>query len=182
MEGPMNLVLPLRKIVHRTRGYGHGPIVRLMSPSDLGEELKPFVFLDLFEADMRNLAGSMPVHPHSGIATVTVFTNGGRDLRRSAPGARNHRLRRRRVGPCRKGHVARQGTLGWLVGRGPGLSALDRPSAGPGERGTGSPVRRNRGYADYRSGPSHCGGLCRSEEPGTVAARGQLPTDIAQAR
>src|SRR6266403_3450081 len=76
MEGPMNLVLPLRKIVHRTRGYGHGPIVRLMSPSDLGEELKPFGFLDLFEADMRNLAGSMPVHPHSGIATVTVFSNG----------------------------------------------------------------------------------------------------------
>src|SRR6266404_2218642 len=157
MEGPMNLVLPLRKIVHRTRGYGHGPIVRLMSPSDLGEELKPFVFLDLFEADMRNLAGSMPVHPHSGIATVTVFTNG--DVTFDDP---------------HLGH----GTLGWLVGRGPGLSALDRPSAGPGERGTGSPVLRNRRYADYRSGPSHCGGLCRSEEPGTVAARGQLPTDI----
>ena len=49
-----------RKIVHRTRGYGHGPIVRLMSPSDLGEQLKPFVFLDLFEADMRGLAGGMP--------------------------------------------------------------------------------------------------------------------------
>jgi len=47
-----------------------------MSPSDLGERLKPFVFLDLFEADMRGLAGSMPVHPHSGIATVTVFTRG----------------------------------------------------------------------------------------------------------
>ena len=47
-----------------------------MSPSDLGEGLKPFVFLDLFEADMRALAGSMPVHPHSGIATVTVFTQG----------------------------------------------------------------------------------------------------------
>src|SRR5687767_7696091 len=47
-----------------------------MSPSDLGEQLKPFVFLDLFEADMRGLAGSMPVHPHSGIATVTVFTDG----------------------------------------------------------------------------------------------------------
>jgi len=26
-----------------------------MSPSDLGEELKPFVFSHLFEADMRNL-------------------------------------------------------------------------------------------------------------------------------
>src|SRR5258708_7766780 len=76
MEGPMNLVLPLRKIVHRTRGHGHGPIVRLMSPSDLGELVKPFVFLDLFEADMRGLAGSMPVHPHSGIATVTVFADG----------------------------------------------------------------------------------------------------------
>jgi redox-sensitive bicupin YhaK (pirin superfamily) len=65
-----------RTIIHRTRGYGHGPIVRLMSPSDLGQELKPFVFLDLFEADMRGLAESMPVHPHSGIATVTVFTEG----------------------------------------------------------------------------------------------------------
>ena len=65
-----------RTIVHRTRGYGQGPIVRLMSPSDLGERLKPFVFLDLFEADMRGLTGSMPLHPHSGIATVTVFTKG----------------------------------------------------------------------------------------------------------
>lgn len=66
----------MRRIVHRTRGNGLGPIVRLMSPSDLGQRLKPFVFLDLFEADMRALAGSMPVHPHSGIATVTVFTEG----------------------------------------------------------------------------------------------------------
>jgi redox-sensitive bicupin YhaK (pirin superfamily) len=65
-----------RRIVHRTQGHRSGPIVRLMSPSDLGEHLKPFVFLDLFEADMRGLAGSMPVHPHSGIATVTVFTDG----------------------------------------------------------------------------------------------------------
>jgi redox-sensitive bicupin YhaK (pirin superfamily) len=47
-----------------------------MSPSDLGEHLKPFVFLDLFEADMRGLAGSMPVHPHSRIATVAVITEG----------------------------------------------------------------------------------------------------------
>ena len=49
-----------RKVVDRTRGYRHGPITRLMSPSDLGERLKPFVFLDLFEADMRALAGNMP--------------------------------------------------------------------------------------------------------------------------
>jgi len=44
-----------RKVVQSTRGLSHGPIVRLMSPSDLGEHLKPFVFLDLFEADMRHL-------------------------------------------------------------------------------------------------------------------------------
>ena len=65
-----------RKVVYRTRGSSHGPVARLMSPSDLGERLKPFVFLDLFEADLNALSGSMPLHPHSGIATVTVFTSG----------------------------------------------------------------------------------------------------------
>ncbi|MDB4890515.1 MAG: Pirin [Gemmatimonadetes bacterium] len=65
-----------RNVIHRTRGFSHGPITRLMSPSDLGQELKPFVFLDLFEADMRDLARGTPIHPHSGIATITVFTEG----------------------------------------------------------------------------------------------------------
>lgn len=66
----------MRTIVQKTRRYGHGPIVRLMSPSDLGRQLKPLVFLELFEADMRALAESTPVHPHSGVAMVTVFTEG----------------------------------------------------------------------------------------------------------
>ena len=35
-----------RAIVQRTRGQTHGPVTRLMSPSDFGEILKPFVFLD----------------------------------------------------------------------------------------------------------------------------------------
>ena len=39
-----------RAIVYRTLGSQHGSITRLMSPSDLGEHLKPFVFLDHFEA------------------------------------------------------------------------------------------------------------------------------------
>jgi redox-sensitive bicupin YhaK (pirin superfamily) len=66
-----------RPILHRTRGQGHGPITRLMSPSDLGEHLKPFVFLDIFDMDLRGPAGPrMPIHPHSGIATVTVLTQG----------------------------------------------------------------------------------------------------------
>ena len=76
MKSSTSMQAPTRKVVHRTRGSRHGPITRLMSPSDLGEQLKPFVFLDLFEADMRAMAGNMPVHPHSGIATVTAFTSG----------------------------------------------------------------------------------------------------------
>jgi redox-sensitive bicupin YhaK (pirin superfamily) len=64
-----------RRVIHRTKGSAHGPIARLMSPSDLGTILKPFVFLDRVEAD-ATFVGSMPMHPHSGIATVTVFNEG----------------------------------------------------------------------------------------------------------
>src|SRR3954469_12333693 len=75
---PMNTSVSQRRIVHRTRGHGHGPITRLMSPSDLGQIIKPFVFLDIFDFDVRARSGEgMPIHPHSGIATVTVLTQGG---------------------------------------------------------------------------------------------------------
>ena len=65
------------KIVHRTRGRRHGPVTRLMSPGDLGNVLKPFVFLDLFEWDWETttLTG-VGLHPHSGIATVTHLFEG----------------------------------------------------------------------------------------------------------
>jgi redox-sensitive bicupin YhaK (pirin superfamily) len=65
----------VRRIVHRTRGRTHGPITRLISPSDLGELTKPFVFLDLFELPVSGepLFGW---HPHSGIATLTVVQAG----------------------------------------------------------------------------------------------------------
>jgi len=67
-----------RRIARRTRGHGGGPITRLMSPSDLGRIVKPFVFLDLFDAHGATIRamGDMPLHPHSGISTVTVFTEG----------------------------------------------------------------------------------------------------------
>lgn len=69
-------ILPAhRRVVRRTRGRGRGPITRLMSPSDLGGVVKPFVFLDLFAAD-AGFAGGMGLHPHSGIATITVLTEG----------------------------------------------------------------------------------------------------------
>lgn len=65
-----------RKIVFRTSGSSHGPITRLVSPSDLGRLIKPFVFLDLI--DTRGLA-TIPRfgwHPHSGIATFTFLLEG----------------------------------------------------------------------------------------------------------
>lgn len=74
MNAQTPIVAP-RQIVHKSFGRGHGGIVRLMSPGDLGKLLKPFVFLDLFSAPAE-FAGSMPLHPHSGIATITVITEG----------------------------------------------------------------------------------------------------------
>jgi len=63
------------RIIGRTRGRRHGPITRLMSPGDLGELLKPFVFLDLFDMDEVSFPG-IGLHPHSGIATVTYLFEG----------------------------------------------------------------------------------------------------------
>jgi redox-sensitive bicupin YhaK (pirin superfamily) len=63
-----------RAIVQRTRGQTHGPVTRLMSPSDFGKILKPFVFLDLFDNEGSPIDG--PLHPHSGIATLTYVAEG----------------------------------------------------------------------------------------------------------
>ncbi|MDB5436825.1 MAG: Pirin domain protein [Phenylobacterium sp.] len=64
-----------REIVYRSRGRRHGPITRLMSPGDLGQVLKPFVFLDLFDTAAASFSG-FGLHPHSGIATVTYLFEG----------------------------------------------------------------------------------------------------------
>jgi redox-sensitive bicupin YhaK (pirin superfamily) len=65
-----------RRIALTTNGRRHGPITRLVSPSDIGELIKPFVFLDHFEIAPRPepLFG---IHPHSGIATLTIVLRGG---------------------------------------------------------------------------------------------------------
>jgi redox-sensitive bicupin YhaK (pirin superfamily) len=64
-----------RGIVELTAGHTHGPITRLMSPGDLGELVKPFVFLDYFEAPSSG-GPQMADHPHSGIATHTTLLQG----------------------------------------------------------------------------------------------------------
>jgi len=64
-----------RSITHLTRGRGEGPIIRLVSPSDLGELIKPFVFLDAFDIHPDAHPVSR-IHPHSGIATLTLLLEG----------------------------------------------------------------------------------------------------------
>jgi redox-sensitive bicupin YhaK (pirin superfamily) len=59
-----------RRIARRVAGEPHGAITRLISPSGLGEELKPFIFLDFFQASIEPGFG-FGMHPHSGIATLT---------------------------------------------------------------------------------------------------------------
>src|SRR4029077_9651265 len=67
-----------RQIIYRTHGRRGGPITRLVSPSDLGELIKPFVFLDHFDFDGQDSPMSMEHgwHPNSDIATVTVVLEG----------------------------------------------------------------------------------------------------------
>jgi redox-sensitive bicupin YhaK (pirin superfamily) len=73
---------PARGVVRITSGRTQGPITRLMSPGDLGELVKPFVFLDYFET--ASFRGPQPAdHPHSGIATHTTLLQGSVDYRDS---------------------------------------------------------------------------------------------------
>jgi redox-sensitive bicupin YhaK (pirin superfamily) len=64
-----------RSLALRTRGRTHGALTRLVSPSDIGKLIKPFVFLDLFDVSVST-APAFGWHPHSGIATLTVLHAG----------------------------------------------------------------------------------------------------------
>ena len=64
-----------RRVAYRTRGHSHGPITRLVSPSDIGRLIKPFVFLDYFDIDPERMP-AIGFHPHSGIATLTLLLEG----------------------------------------------------------------------------------------------------------
>lgn len=65
-----------RQIVFRSVGRRRGPITRLVSPSDVGEMIKPFVFLDHGEVPFTGTP-LFGIHPHSGIATLTTVLQGG---------------------------------------------------------------------------------------------------------
>jgi redox-sensitive bicupin YhaK (pirin superfamily) len=93
-----------RAVVRRTRGRKQGPIARLMSPSDFGQILKPFVFLDLFDHEGSPFDG--PLHPHSGIATLTFVAEGSvsyidpNNVRGTLPAVRTSVRAYRAVGCC----------------------------------------------------------------------------------
>src|ERR1700737_1438369 len=73
--GPLRAEKTSRQIALRTRGHSHGPVTRLVSPGDIGERIKPFVFLHYFDADPAT-APKFGFHPHSGIATLTLILAG----------------------------------------------------------------------------------------------------------
>jgi redox-sensitive bicupin YhaK (pirin superfamily) len=75
MSAVLKATVAQRAIVLRTRGQRHGPVTRLVSPSDIGELIKPFVFLDLFDISVSK-APNFGWHPHSGIATLTLLHRG----------------------------------------------------------------------------------------------------------
>ena len=64
-----------RSVVTRTRGVTRGPITRLVSPSDIGQLIKPFVFLD-YGVSPASKAKLFGMHPHSGIATLSLPIKG----------------------------------------------------------------------------------------------------------
>ena len=64
-----------RQITYRTAGQRHGPITRVVSPGDVGELIKPFIFLDYFDV-LPSGGPKFGWHPHSGLATLTLLLSG----------------------------------------------------------------------------------------------------------
>ncbi|AIY39479.1 Pirin-related protein [Collimonas arenae] len=71
-----------RQVIYRTHGRRQEWFTRLASPSGIGEKIKPFVFLDDF--DVRSTGKPLSgMHPHSGIATITVVLSGNMEYQDS---------------------------------------------------------------------------------------------------
>ena len=68
---------PGRKIVTRTKGRTNGPITQFVSPSDLGQSIKPFVMLARYSVP-EAATFQYPMHPHSGVASLAMIVEGKR--------------------------------------------------------------------------------------------------------
>jgi hypothetical protein len=135
-----------RAIARRTLGRTHGSVTRLMSPSDFGVLLKPFVFLDLFDHEGPPFNG--PLHPHSGIATLTYIAQGAVSFRGRSLPARIPTT----AGPDRT-------KVSGLLTSSP-HSESGRPSGAPRFRTSGSacPVLVKESDTELRQCRSPCGG------------------------
>ncbi len=75
LQPAMSPAAAATRIARITGGHTHGAMSRLFSPGDLGQTLKPFVFLDYFD-EARAPLPAFGYHPHSGIATLTYLLEG----------------------------------------------------------------------------------------------------------
>ncbi len=66
--------IPARRVALLASGGAHGAVTRLITPWSIGELTTPFVFLDYAELARASSLGG--IHPHPGIATLTVVLNG----------------------------------------------------------------------------------------------------------
>src|SRR4030095_13889945 len=73
---PTTLVGAGRNVIFRRRGHAHGPVVRMVSASDVGRMIKAFVFLYLVDTQEAIGQQGFGWHPHSGIATLTLAIEG----------------------------------------------------------------------------------------------------------
>jgi hypothetical protein len=80
-QPPSSSAHPERAIISRTRGRRHGPTTRLMGPSDLGQLVKPFVFLDLFDTTESLLvSGQIIMRKVDGWQTLATQPSADRPL------------------------------------------------------------------------------------------------------
>jgi hypothetical protein len=168
-----------RQIVHRTHGRRHGPITRLMSPSDLGQTLKPFVFLDLFDTEGGGVF-RLRVASAFGYRDAHLPLGGHRPLRRHD--RRNGTLARRR-GRMVQGRRRR---MAWRRCRQlrpvPRIPALARLTARPRTRAERKHLPKAAGRSRERTRRRFARHPRESVQSAKGAVLNQLPGSAAQAR
>ena len=131
------------------RGAQHGPITRLVSPSD-SATIKPFVFLDRAEVPFTGPT-FMGIHPHSGIATLTTVLAGGM-VYEDTTGKKGRSARGwTRVDARRQWRVARR-RRDRTASRCAGFQLWVALPASEENAPSGEPVHRARGRAGRRTG------------------------------
>lgn len=130
-----------RRIAYRTKGHAQGSLTRLMSPGDLGELVKPFVFLDYFEfAGLRG--GRRTRAPALWYRNAHDIAAGLVGVRRLDRKVGHAELGQRGMDASRRRRLAWRDPAAWTTaGRLPalgGVASRDRACAGR------KPLRRQR--------------------------------------